>query len=392
MKKLLIVEDDAIVADIYATEFRGAGFEVETQYDGQAALNRISASPPDAVLLDLDVPTLSGVEIIKRVRAQAHLQKLPIIVLTNAYDYRAIVNASKAGATFCLVKANTNPVNVIQFVGKHLTPGVERKPQPVKPAALPLPSTMTLADFAKTDPVFHAKVAKVFASKSVELVAAIQTKWREFQARRDTDGQITRLGEFLVQLHLLTGLAAVAQRRQIADSCSALEALVKETCEKPKNLNLSTLRTVDLALSFIAYLVGRGDQPWPEGTGFGKVLVVDDEIIARETAVSALKLIHVEPTVADDAAMALTLLEANPYDLVLLDVDMPGMTGFELCGRLRMMPAHKQTAVIFVTGLGRFENQVQSNLCGGNDLIGKPFLLIELAVKCLTYLYRAQLR
>lgn len=89
--------------------------------------------------------------------------------------------------------------------------------------------------------------------------------------------------------------------------------------------------------------------------------------------------------------MALTVLKENPFDLIFLDAEMPGLNGFELCSELRKLPTNKATPVIFVTSLTKFEVRAQSSLSGGNDLIAKPFLMMELAVKALTYLLKPPL-
>ncbi len=88
---------------------------------------------------------------------------------------------------------------------------------------------------------------------------------------------------------------------------------------------------------------------------------------------------------------ALKLLEEQPFDLIFLDVEMPGMNGFEVCKRLRNMPRHGKTPVIFVTALNGFESRAKSSLSGGDDFIGKPFSYIELAVKGLIYVLRGTL-
>ena len=64
------------------------------------------------------------------------------------------------------------------------------------------------------------------------------------------------------------------------------------------------------------------------------------------------------------------------------------MNGFELCKRLRAMPPHAKTPVIFVTALNGFESRAKSSLSGGDDFIGKPFSYIELAVKGLIHVLR----
>jgi len=70
---------------------------------------------------------------------------------------------------------------------------------------------------------------------------------------------------------------------------------------------------------------------------------------------------------------------------------MPGMNGYELCSKIRNLPAHKKTPVVFVTGLNDLESRANSMVSGGNDFIAKPFLFIELAVKALVYLLRGQI-
>ena len=86
--------------------------------------------------------------------------------------------------------------------------------------------------------------------------------------------------------------------------------------------------------------------------------------------------------------MALTILKENTFDLIFLDAEMPGLNGFELCQAVRKLPNNENTPVIFVTSLTNFEVRAQSSLAGANDLIAKPFLMMELAVKSLTYLLR----
>ena len=95
-------------------------------------------------------------------------------------------------------------------------------------------------------------------------------------------------------------------------------------------------------------------------------------------------------TGVEDPLIALAKLTKTPYDVIFLDVQMPGMTGFELCTKLRAMPLHAKTPVVFVTAMTDFQSRARSTLSGGNDLIGKPFLLMELAVKALSYVLRAK--
>jgi len=78
--------------------------------------------------------------------------------------------------------------------------------------------------------------------------------------------------------------------------------------------------------------------------------------------------------------------------LVLLDIDMPKMTGFEVCEKLRRLPNYKTTPVIFVTAHSNFENRTKGVLSGGNYFIAKPIDPSELALKVTIHLFKAQVQ
>ena len=75
MKKILIVEDDQIVANIYRNKFSVEGFQVEIALDGQAGLELVRSFRPDAVILDLMLPKMTGVELMKKIRAEPEFRE-----------------------------------------------------------------------------------------------------------------------------------------------------------------------------------------------------------------------------------------------------------------------------------------------------------------------------
>src|SRR2546430_12104835 len=116
MKKILIVEDDQIVANIYRNKFSVDGFQVEIALDGQVGLELVRSFRPDAVILDLMLPKMTGVELMKKIRLEEDFQHLPVIVFSNTYLTNMVQEAWKAGATKCLSKANCTPKQVIEVV------------------------------------------------------------------------------------------------------------------------------------------------------------------------------------------------------------------------------------------------------------------------------------
>ena len=115
-KKILIVEDDAATAYAYRGCLERAGYAVHVAVDGEAGLEYIQQSAPDGVLLDLMLPKVNGIELLKSIRALHHLARIPIIVYTNAFVPKLVEEAGAAGATQVFSKSSLTPqVLVIVF-------------------------------------------------------------------------------------------------------------------------------------------------------------------------------------------------------------------------------------------------------------------------------------
>src|SRR6185369_11000932 len=122
MKKILIIEDDPIVAHIYRSRLEKEGFQVEVAPDGQTGYYRIYDQRPDALLLDLMLPKMNGVDLLKKIRAVREFQKLPIIVFTNAYIANMIHEAFSAGASAVYNKSSITPRQIIDAINAMLHP------------------------------------------------------------------------------------------------------------------------------------------------------------------------------------------------------------------------------------------------------------------------------
>ncbi len=205
------------------------------------------------------------------------------------------------------------------------------------------------------------------------------------------ESRLKQLQEMYRRTHAITSNAGLAGLPQIAQMADALEALLKELHEKPKNINASTLRTVASAIDFLGILLEQGIKSAKQPNHSASILVVDDEAISRRAVTYALEKAKLKSVSVEDPVVAYGLISEKDFDLIILDVDMPGMNGFELCTKLRALPAHKKTPVVFVTSLNDLESRASSTMSGGNDFIAKPFMFIELAVKALVYVMRGRL-
>src|SRR5688572_25167449 len=113
MKKVLIIEDDPIVAHIYKTRLERESYEVEVATDGQDGVKQMNDCSPDAVMLDLMLPRMNGVDVLKKIRSRSEFQHTPVIVFTNAYVPTMINEAYQAGATQVFNKATLTPRQIL---------------------------------------------------------------------------------------------------------------------------------------------------------------------------------------------------------------------------------------------------------------------------------------
>lgn len=113
-KLVLIVEDDTFLAGIYQTTFERAGFKVYLVFNGQEALDWLNGNCPQLVLLDLILPRVNGLTVLKKIRQNPKLISLPVMVLTNLSDNNVKAKAQKLGAAAFLIKAHVKPSLVVK--------------------------------------------------------------------------------------------------------------------------------------------------------------------------------------------------------------------------------------------------------------------------------------
>lgn len=392
LKKVLIIEDDENIASAYRTQLEASGFEVEVALDGATGFHDLHTIAPNALLVDLFLPGISGLDIVKKTRIQKRFEKLPILVFSSAYSREVEAEAREAGATHFFDKSTARPGDVIRALNELFFPG---RNQTAAAAATPTPAAPPLAMSPEVqDDALKNEIRGALLLDTPELVKALRQSLGGFlraQGGGDLEGRAKQLLELHRRIHSLVGNAAIAGFSKVARLASALDALLREFQDRPDSINPSTQRTLTQAVDFLVQLFAREGAGEEGGTmGSEQILVVDDEVISRRVLGHSLEKARLKPTAVEHPQAALELLGTKTFDLIFLDVEMPGMNGFELCKKLRELPRHAKTPVIFVTALSGFDSRVKSSLSGGDDFIGKPFSYIELAVKALVYVLRGR--
>lgn len=378
MKKILIIEDDPVVAHIYRSRMEKEGFAVEVCADGQSGYYALYDMKPDALLLDLMLPKLNGIELLKKIRAVREFEKLPVVVLTNAYVANMIHEAFTAGASGVFNKSSVTPRQIIDIIITMLTNGDKPVTAPVAPPS---------EDSSQKDSAFQSELVKSF----LDSVPGSVSEMRKLLQETNRAPEAVRAGHVEALFRKVRSFATNASMAgvpSLAKVGAATEALVKEMLEKPKSITSSTLRTTAHAIDFFAELSKPGLPPDLADNPPIDILIVDDELLSRRAIVYALEKAFLKATSVEDGEAALAKAGSMKFDLIFLDVNMPGMDGFQLCDKLRNETSNKTTPVIFVTGSADFQARAQSTLRGASDIIAKPFMFIELTVKALTFALR----
>lgn len=118
-KKVLCMEDEHFISELYVRALTKAGYEVTVEIDGSAGLKLAQTDKFDIILLDLMIPTITGIEVLRRLRNLAETPKLhaKIIITTNLEqrdDIRADIERQADGY---LVKAEITPRELVEFLG-----------------------------------------------------------------------------------------------------------------------------------------------------------------------------------------------------------------------------------------------------------------------------------
>lgn len=119
-KKILIVEDDADLRELYTEVLEDAGFEVISAADGQSGLSLASAGGYDLLLLDIMLPKMDGLQILKIIKGNLSMAKIPAILLTNLGRESIIKEGFSLGADGYIIKSEYTPDQIVTEVKKFL--------------------------------------------------------------------------------------------------------------------------------------------------------------------------------------------------------------------------------------------------------------------------------
>ena len=389
---ILFVENDAVALMMYQKRLQREGFHVEIAEDGIAALKVLSEMTPDVVVLDLMLPKFSGRDVFDYMRADAQFKDIPVIIFSNAAkaDWPKDADSSPTRA---LPKSEANFAALLELIremsavsASAAAARAKAAPQPEPTAVLQTENTTSTANAGSAG---DGSDAAQFLDYAIAEMPVLREQCLAFIKAPATEAGRNNLSTLVKRMHGLSKGAQKAGCARLSLLTGAWESLLTEIERKPNLTSPSVLQTLAQAADCLRILLNNNGVSPMEPLPKARVLSVDDDEICNNVAVSALQRANMDADSVQDANAALDLLGQTNYDLVLLDINMPGLTGFELCEKLRGLPNHERTPVIFVTAFNNFENRKQSVLSGGGDLIAKPVSPLELALKVTIHLLKA---
>jgi DNA-binding response OmpR family regulator len=378
MKRILLIEDDSLIANVYREKLSSEGFEVDVAADGVAGLETFSSRKPDLVLLDLLLPEVNGIDVLKTIRAQFAPRDLPVLVFTNAFLGGSVQQAWEAGANQVLSKTTMTPRLITNIIKNALD-------DPPPSAASRSTRVQAVGRKARNDP----QMREEFLESAPE---TLETLWKPIKGLITERGNLSHLKELSATMRPLTATAALVGLPAFARMAAACEALFNDLLIKPQHVTPSVLLTIAQALDTLKFLFRHPDSLADKPPSAARILVVDDDVFTRQVVTRALQNVHLTVKCVDNAVSALKRRVGAHFDLILLDIEMPGANGFDLCTQLRAVPAHRQTPIVFLSMHADVAHRVESMLRGGDDFITKPFLFMELAVKALSYVIKGRVK
>lgn len=260
------------------------------------------------------------------------------------------------------------------------------------------PSVVAFFEALRTGPaapsdcaIAAANPRQEFCDSAPRHLAELRKLLSEIGRTPDDDARREKLLESFHHASALRERAGLPELLPVWQVALALEELLKQLLRKASNVTPSVLRTVAGALDLLRDLGSRRVRPNLATEPPVRLLAVDDDPICRRAVAFALAKAFREPDLAADGEAAVALATQRPYDAIFLDVEMPGIDGFDVCSRIHETELNRTTPVVFVTGHNDFESRAQATVLGAQAFIAKPFLVFEITLKALTMGLRARL-
>ncbi len=390
-KTVLIIEDDADFAGVLGQLAEDYGLESVICEDGEKGLEYARKYRPSAIILDVGLPGINGWEVMEKLKDDPRTRGIPVHFLSGD-DQRG--KALKMGAIDFLTK----PVSKDQIVNAfHKIEGAISK-------------NVRKLLVVEDNEYAHAGLRELFDQKGVE-IRMVTTGEEAFEALR---AEVFDCMILDLTLPDINGLQLLEKLHADA-SASAMPVIVYTgkdlTREEDQQLRkyadrviLKTDRSAERLLNEASLFLHWLESNMPAGAAGRKVekvehredifagkkvLVVDDDMRNIYAMSASLEEMGFETTIANNGVESLEALAENPnFDLVLMDIMMPEMDGYEAMRRIRAQEHFKELPIIALTAKAMKEDRAKCIEAGANDYCSKPVDMEKLTALMRVWLHK----
>lgn len=388
-KVLLIIEDDESFAKILLGMARGRGFKGLVALQGDTGMGMAKAYLPDAIILDIQLPVMDGWAILRELKASSQTRHIPVHVISVSDEVKqglrmgAMAYLRKPSSREALERAFSQIENYTDSTLKHLLivedDEVQRR------------SIMEL--------IGHDDVAITAVSTGGEALTELRKQRYDCMV---LDLMLGDMDGFELLDHIrddeeLNDLPIIIYTGKDLDSKEELrlrkyaESIIIKDVRSPERLLDETtlfLHRVEANLPEDKRQILQKLHNKEELFDGKKILLVDDDIRNVFALSSVLEGYNMEVRFAENGREALELLAAEEnFDLVLMDMMMPEMDGYEAMRRIREMPKYQKLPIIALTAKAMKEDRAKCIEAGASDYLKKPIAMDQLLSLMRVWLY-----
>ncbi len=383
-RRVLLVDDNEIDRDLDIQLLRDLGINVEVADSGREGFERIVSTPFDLVLMNVHMPAMDGLAATRLIRTDRRFRQLPIIALTAQAMSGDRERSRSAGMNDHL----TRPLN-LQILQDALvrwmpmTAVGERRSQALEarfaveseiPASLPPFDVRAALERTNGNTLLLRRLMKRFSEQFRDAALDLRdhlAQQRPADAERlahSLKGSAATLeASALTQAALAVELAIHRGNAAAVDQLiDALERELAPAITAAQSLEVQPVADKQSLKPLAPALVHQ-----PSTVTLPCILAIDDDYPNLELLANTFGSEY-ELLIANDGTTALYIAERRAPDVILLDVMMPGIDGYEVCKRLKADPRTANISVIFITGAGDDAAELKSLELGAADFIPKP--------------------
>jgi len=414
--RFLAVDDDLVSRQALSVALKKALNQPDLALDGQGAIVLANKHAYDVIFLDIQMPDMDGFELCTKIHQTEINRNTPVIFVTSHNDFDARAQSTLSGGNDLIGK----PFLTFEVTVKALTLALRGRVQeqkgistllaPEKPAIKPQPAKTALVaktvsvpedsenDMAAAEPVITTPAAPGdkrvagFISRVTKHLPALKKNCQKILEASEAKLRQDNIADAFLRVHSFVPDAGLALKYPAFQITVALEGLLRKMLEDSKNCTDSAAATVATAVDLLHNLCVQGIVADLSTNRPVEILVVDDDIFSRRAITGALQLAFEKPMDVGSGEAAVAVTAEKAFDVIFMDVVMPGMDGFAACAKIRECEFNRATPVVFVTGQSDYAARAKMTQSGGNELIGKPFLSAEITVKALTFAMNGRLR